>query len=159
MADEILGLHKTKAWLTETAIPLTKKMYAANNERSKASFPKRVLSKPPAHELIEYAGVYDHPGFGTATVRLEAGKLHMTVAAFKEVLAHYHFDSFTTVLQHPGLKMGQLVTFSTSPNGKVTGATFALLEDAYFFKKCAKLEGVAKNYYYSSPQKQTVLSG
>lgn len=74
MADEILGLHKTKAWLTETAIALTKKMYAANNERSKGSFPKRVLSKSPAHELIEYAGVYDRPGFGTATVRLEAGQ-------------------------------------------------------------------------------------
>lgn len=161
IADEILVLRKTKAWLTETAIALTKKMYATNNERSKGSFPKRILNKPPAHELIDYVGEFNHPGFGTVAVRLEAGKLHMTVAAFKGVLAHYHFDSFTTVLQHPGLKMGQLVTFSTGPNGKVTGVTFALLEDAYFFgrKKRATAEGVADNQHYSFPQKQIVLSG
>ncbi|KAI9232927.1 MAG: beta-lactamase/transpeptidase-like protein [Podila humilis] len=161
IADEILALHKTKAWLTETAIAMTKKMYVTNNKRSKGSFPKRVLNKPPAHEMVDYAGEFDHPAFGTATVRLEAGKLHMTVAAFNGVLDHYHFDSFTTVLQHTGLKMGQLVTFSTGLDGKVTGATFALLEDAYFFekKKRAKAEGVADNQHYSFPQKQVVLSG
>ncbi|KAF9203516.1 hypothetical protein BGZ59_001574, partial [Podila verticillata] len=125
VADEILGLPKTKAWLTETAIEDTKKAYAVTDETIKGIFPERVPNKPPTHELANYTGEYNHPGLGIATVRLEGGKLHIAFGAFTGVLNHYHYDSFSTVFQHPGLKMGQLVAFNIGPDGKISGATFA----------------------------------
>lgn len=164
VADELLGLRKTHDWLNVNATAKTELSFAAQEELIKGTFPERVLNQPPAHELVEYTGEYDHPGFGTATVRLEGGQLHMTVAAFKGTLAHYHFDSFTTVFQHPGLKMGQLVTFSTGPDGKVSGATFAFFDDvAHTFekKKRAKpeFEPVVIQQRFSSRHQQTVMMG
>lgn len=72
IADEILGLRKTHNWLTDISIEMTKNMYALMDEKAEGNFPKRVPNKPPGHALVEYAGEYDHPGIGTATVRLEA---------------------------------------------------------------------------------------
>lgn len=135
MADVILGLPKTKAWLTGLAIDMTKMRYATTKEIIKGEFPERVPNKPPSHELVNYTGEYSNPAFGTATVRLEGGMLHIAFSAFTGVLTHYHYDSFTTVFQHPGLERGQLVAFSTGPDGKVSGATFAVLAEAYYFEK------------------------
>ncbi|KAI9232918.1 MAG: beta-lactamase/transpeptidase-like protein [Podila humilis] len=135
VADEILGLPKTTAWLTDVAIDMTKETYAISKEKIKGNFPERVPNKPPTHELANYTGEYDHPGFGTVAVRLEGGKLHITFSAFTGVLTHYHYDSFSTVLQHPGLEVGQQVAFSTGPDGKVSGITFAVLAEAYYFDK------------------------
>ncbi|KAG0028079.1 hypothetical protein BGZ82_008629 [Podila clonocystis] len=136
IADEILGLRKTRDWLTKTSIELTKNAFAMYEAMAKGSFPDRVPNKPPAHALIEYAGEYYHPGFGTATVRLERGQLHITFAAFKGVLTHYHFDAFTTVFEHTPAKIGRLVTFSTGPDGKVSGTKFATIEDEeYYYEK------------------------
>jgi hypothetical protein len=162
VVDELLGLRKTHDWLNVNAVAKTELNFAVQEDMIRGTFPKRVLNKPPVHELVEYTGEYDHPGFGTATVRLEGSQLHMTVAAFKGVLAHYHFDSFTTVFQHPGLKMGQLVTFSTGDDGKVSEATFAVFGDvAHSFekKKRAKpeFEPVITQQHFSSRHQQTVM--
>ncbi|KAF9205317.1 hypothetical protein BGZ59_000542 [Podila verticillata] len=162
VADELLGLRKTHDWLNVNATAKTEFIFTAQEESIKGTFPERVLNKPPAHELVEYTGEYDHPGFGTATIRLEGDQLHMTVAAFKGMLAHYHFDSFTTVFKHPGFNIGQLVTFSTGPDGNVSGATFAIFDDvAHSFekKKRAKpeVEPVVAQQQFSSRYQQTVM--
>lgn len=133
IADEILGLRKTRDWMTETSIQFTKDMYSLTDKMAQGSFPERVPNKPPAHALTEYAGEYDHLGFGTVTVRLERGQLHIAFAAFKGELAHYHFEAFTTVFEHTPQKMGRLITFSTGPDGKVSGVTFAALEDEEYY--------------------------
>lgn len=135
MADEILGLPKTKAWLPDVAIDTTKQAYAVTNETVTGTFPEHVPNKPPTHELSAYAGEYNHPGLGIAAVRLEGGKLHIAFDALTGVLTHYHYDSFTTVFQHPGLKMGQLVAFNTGSDGKISGATFAVMDDMFNFEK------------------------
>lgn len=49
-------------------------------------------------ELNAYAGDYVDPGYGTVSVQLEGGELHIALAAFKGVLSHYRLDSFFTVL-------------------------------------------------------------
>ncbi|KAF9335521.1 hypothetical protein BG006_011292 [Podila minutissima] len=160
IADELLRLPKSHDWLNVNATADTELCFALEEEMNKGTFPERVANKPPAHDPIDYAGEYDNPGFGTATVRLEGGKLHITFGAFLGSLTPYHFDSFTTVFQHPGVRIGQLVTFSTGPDGKVCGATFAVMSDEarYFEKKQAKPEPVVAQYYPSS-HKQTVMKG
>ncbi|KAG0028078.1 hypothetical protein BGZ82_008628 [Podila clonocystis] len=157
IADELLGLPKSRDWLNN-ATASTKLCFARQDQTIKGDFPERVANKPAAHDMIDYAGEYDNPGFGAGTVRLEGGQLHITFAAFEGVLTHYHFVSFTTVFHHPGVRMGQLVTFSTGPGGKVSGTKFASFDEAHYFekKKRAKPEPVIVQRY-STSYKQTVM--
>lgn len=134
IVDELLGLRKTKDWLKKAADD-TEQYLARDVMRRNGTFPERIPNKPATHELSAYAGEYDHPGFGTTTIRLEGGKLHITLAAFKGVLAHYHYDSFTTALEMSTLRMGQLITFSTGTDGKVSEISFTIMGTSVTGKK------------------------
>ncbi|KAG0086754.1 hypothetical protein BGZ92_007895 [Podila epicladia] len=136
VADEVLGLRKTHDWLTVDAIATTAALYNIFDGLAKGNFPEKVPNKPPAHELGAYAGEYAHPGFGSIVVRLDEDKLHISYEAFKGVLAHYHFESFTTVLSHgAALDMGQLLTFHTDASGKVSGVSIEVLDTHAIFTK------------------------
>ncbi|KAF9335526.1 hypothetical protein BG006_011297 [Podila minutissima] len=100
-------------------------MWAREKAREKVIFPPRVPTKPPTHELGGYVGEYLHLGHGTATVSLGDNQLHISLAAFKGVLTHYHYDSFTMVFEHSALKMGELITFSIGADGSVSGVSFS----------------------------------
>ncbi|KAG0360990.1 hypothetical protein BG005_009450 [Podila minutissima] len=125
VADQLLGLPKSIDWLNVNAILASKNMWAWEKAREKGIFPPRVPNKPPTHELSGYVGEYLHSGHGTATVSLEDNQLHISLAAFKGVLTHYHYDSFTTVFEHSALKMGELITFSIGTDGSVSGVSFS----------------------------------
>ncbi|KAG0331173.1 hypothetical protein BG000_011129 [Podila horticola] len=64
-------------------------------------------------------------------------QLHMTLEAFKGVLTHYHFDTFTTVLRHTEERFGKLVTFSTGADDRVVSVSFAapFIPDAITYAK------------------------
>lgn len=125
IADELLGLRKTHDWLNNAAA-VTEKRFAIEEKWRKGDFPERIPNKPPTHELSAYAGEYNHPGYGTIAVRLEGSKLHIALPALKGVLTHYHYDSFTTVLEHTSVKVAELVTFSTGNDGKVLGVSLSV---------------------------------
>lgn len=136
VADEVLGLRKTHDWLTVDAIATTAALYNIYDGLAKGNFPEKVPNKPPAHELGAYAGEYFHPGFGSIVVRLDEDELHISYEAFKGVLTHYHFESFTTVLSHgTALEMGQLLTFVTGANGKVSGVSIESMSAQAIFTK------------------------
>jgi hypothetical protein len=61
---------------------------------------------------------------------LEGGELHISLTAFKGVLAHYHYDSFTTVFEKATLAMGQMITFSTGTDGAMSEVSFAIFGTA-----------------------------
>lgn len=127
VADQLLGLPKSMDWITVNAIQASKNLWAFNERDAKGTFPPRVPNKPATHELSAYAGEYVHPGHGTTTVRLEGGQLHISLGAFKGVLSHYHYDSFTTVFEHTSLKLGELVTFSVGTDGNVSSVSFSAM--------------------------------
>ncbi|KAF9384167.1 hypothetical protein CPB97_005892 [Podila verticillata] len=134
-ADEILGLRRSQDWLAVTAIRATVAFYDFIGGITNGKFPERIPNRPPAHELRAYAGEYIHPGYGTITVRLEGSELLVTLEAFKGVLTHYHYDSFTTVFQHTGLKFGRLITFQTASDGKVSSASVDAIGSKELFAK------------------------
>lgn len=160
VADEILGLRKSHDWLTLDAIAVTAALYNVIDDMGKGNFPKRVPNKPPAHDLDEYAGEYYHPGFGTIAVRLEDDELHVSYEAFKGVLTHYHFESFTTVLRHaPAVSMGELLTFQTGADGRVSGlSTEAMGSQALFAKRQIKYSQIMQlSPEYHARHSQTVM--
>jgi uncharacterized protein DUF3471 len=48
----------------------------------------------PSHDLADYAGDYEHPGYGRMTITYAEGKLHRAYRGMSEPLAHRHYDTF-----------------------------------------------------------------
>jgi CubicO group peptidase (beta-lactamase class C family) len=48
----------------------------------------------PSHDLADYAGDYDHPGYGRITITHADGTLHWSYRGMSEPLAHRHYDTF-----------------------------------------------------------------
>lgn len=136
IADEILGLRKSKDYLNVESVETTKLMYQVVEERLKGGVPERIPNKPAAHPLSAYTGEYEHLGYGTVTMQEEGkDKLHMTLGGFSGELTHHHFESFTTVLERSTLKVGGLVTFNTGDDGKVSSISFASPGSVIVFEK------------------------
>jgi hypothetical protein len=54
----------------------------------------RRLDTRPSHDLADYAGDYDHPGYGRITITHVEGKLNWAYRGMSEPLAHRHYDTF-----------------------------------------------------------------
>jgi CubicO group peptidase (beta-lactamase class C family) len=48
----------------------------------------------PSHELAEYAGEYEHPGYGVVKIAFAAGALKIDYHGLGGVLTHFHYDVF-----------------------------------------------------------------
>jgi hypothetical protein len=58
---------------------------------------RKVTRRPnsrPSHDLADYAGDYDHPGYGRITITHAEGKLNWAYRGMSEPLAHRHYDPF-----------------------------------------------------------------
>lgn len=125
IADGMLGLPKSIDWLSVT-VEKTKELYAKGGD----DLPDRIKNKPPSHKLIEYAGEYTHPIYGTIVITLKKdGKaLHMKLRTLEIQLEHYHYESFNGPVHEFGLKGNVFLTFVTGAKGDVE-AVEALLPD------------------------------
>jgi hypothetical protein len=54
----------------------------------------RRLNTRPSHDLADYAGDYDHPGYGRITISHAEGQLNWAYRGMSERLAHRHYDTF-----------------------------------------------------------------
>jgi CubicO group peptidase (beta-lactamase class C family) len=72
----------------------------------------RRLHTRPTHDLADYAGDYDHPGYGRITITHVEGKLIWAYRGMSEPLAHRHHDTF----ELPEAPAGSLRT-TLHPNG------------------------------------------
>jgi CubicO group peptidase (beta-lactamase class C family) len=54
----------------------------------------RVAGTSPSHELSEYVGEYEHPGYGVIRVELDGEKLKATFNNMSAPLDHFHYDVF-----------------------------------------------------------------
>ncbi|MHB1426887.1 MAG: serine hydrolase [Gemmataceae bacterium] len=89
-------------------------MGATRKEREKQA--RRHLGTRPSRELAGYAGVYEHPAYGTVRVRLENGRLVWLWERFSKPLEHYHYDTFTLPIEEMG---NPRVVFTLDAKGSV----------------------------------------
>ena len=54
----------------------------------------RKTDTQPSHPLADYAGEYEHPGYGRLAVVVENGGLKMKFNSRDTALSHYHYDIF-----------------------------------------------------------------
>jgi Domain of unknown function (DUF3471)/Beta-lactamase len=96
----------------------------------------RRLNTRPSHDLADYAGDYDHPGYGRITITHAEGKLNWAYRGMSEALAHRHYDTFELPERPDGLLLDRLaISFSTDRQGNI--ATLAapfepLVKDVVF---------------------------
>jgi len=83
----------------------------------------RRLNTRPSHDLADYAGDYEHPGYGRITITHAEGKLNWAYRGMSEPLAQRHYDTFELpeAPEAPGgLLPGWLaISFSTDREGNI----------------------------------------
>lgn len=76
------------------------KAEAAQRQQERMS--QRVRGTHPSQDLAAYAGTYEHPAYGTATVSVGPAGLVWQWSTFRAVLEHFHFDTFTLPIEVMG---------------------------------------------------------
>lgn len=92
--DRLLGLDELP-W-NQRFLEDQRKSDASRAEAKQKGFSKQRSGTHPSHELNEYAGDYEHPGYGIAHIGLEHGQLTLSYNHLSSALRHFHYDIFET---------------------------------------------------------------
>jgi CubicO group peptidase (beta-lactamase class C family) len=118
LARRMLDLES--ADLASAAFAENEAQEALTAQLDAASAGERVKDAPPARPLAEYAGRYEHPGYGVFTVRLEGDALQGTFGVFDAPLEPWHFEVFRVGdSQSAAAVQGALVQFQSDVTGHV----------------------------------------
>jgi CubicO group peptidase (beta-lactamase class C family) len=92
VSDRLLGLD-TIDWLGE-ALEKKTKARGAEKDAKKNKDEARRPGTHPAHAIEEYAGDYEHPGYGKLSIALKDRKLVVKYNRIEATLEHWHFEVF-----------------------------------------------------------------
>ncbi len=96
---------------------------------------KTIPATGPSHDLADYCGIYNHPGYGDLEISLRDNQLHLKYQQFQGSLTHLYYDIFG--LEHHQIK-NRKVGFITDKNGAIHQLTLALelsVDDMVFQKQ------------------------
>src|SRR6516164_145948 len=80
----------------------------------------RRLNTQPSHDLADYAGDYEHPGYGRITITHAEGKLNWAYRGMSAPLSHRHYDTFELPEAPDRLLPDRLaISFSTDREGDI----------------------------------------
>ncbi|MEE8525443.1 MAG: serine hydrolase [Thermoanaerobaculia bacterium] len=91
-ADRVLGLEAVD-WNAE-GLENRRLGKEAQEEGEAKKAAKRRDGTSPSHDLEEYAGDYEHPGYGRLAVAVADGALEVTYNDITTPLEHWHYDVF-----------------------------------------------------------------
>ena len=84
-------------------------------QRSQPDTNRKTGTKPTL-ALSEYAGKYEHAGYGTLTISLEGDALKAAINGISSPLRHYHYDIFEST---EGQMERQKVAFQMNQRGEI----------------------------------------
>lgn len=116
--DRMLKLETTD-WNAQ-ALAKRRIAEAARKEAEKKKGSVRKPNTKPAHELKEYAGEYEHSGYGVLKIDLKDGRLEATYNNIVTPLEHWHYEVFNcgaTETEH--VFEDQKILFVTGMDGEV----------------------------------------
>jgi CubicO group peptidase (beta-lactamase class C family) len=115
--DRLLGLDQidwTKRFKTQQ-----ERGRAGVEEAKKKGYTTQVQGTHPSHQLSDYAGEYESPAYGVASVALENGALKFSYHGGGGPLNHYHYDVFEVAERDLESLSKEKVTFHTNLRGDV----------------------------------------
>ncbi len=142
IADRILGLKKID-W-NERRNKADKEAKEAQKESKKSFVSNKKEGTKPSHDLAEYEGLYNHPGYGTMDIAYRNDSLVLITQNGEAWFRHYHYDIFEllNIDKEEGIDTTQQETFKLqfgmSPAGDistVSGAFQPGLDDLLFNRK------------------------
>jgi hypothetical protein len=92
-------------------------------EGAKKKAVTRVAGTVPSHKLSDYAGDYEHPGYGVLKVSLNGDHLEATFNKILTPLEHWHYDTFSGGKAKDGVFEDMKFTFQTDVNGFVSSVS------------------------------------
>jgi CubicO group peptidase (beta-lactamase class C family) len=119
--DRLLGLEN--AGLLVRYRQLEEKGYAAEDAAKSAGVSDRKLNTKPAHPLPDYAGDYEHAGYGTIRIDFEDGRLMLHYNRFSTPLDHWHYEVF----QAPADRQNELELTRVQFNADLSGDVASLI--------------------------------
>jgi len=122
--DRLLGLEQV-GW-NQRFLDDQKKGEAARDEAKKKGYTVRREGTKPSHALPEYAGDYEHPGYGVARVETEGDGLKLTYNRLTTPLRHFHYDVFQAPENPLNPLQLALVNFATNLQGEIAGLAVPL---------------------------------
>ncbi|NOX87905.1 MAG: serine hydrolase, partial [Calditrichaeota bacterium] len=117
-ADRIFNL-KPIDWNQE-GLERRKKGKEAEKESKKTKKIARKKGTKPAHRLEEYAGDYEHPGYGLLSVRKVKDHLEFTFNDIKTPLEHWHYEVFNALKGEDDAFENMKLQFRTDLKGNVS---------------------------------------
>ena len=121
IVDRILDLPR-QDWLQEGVESVRKKKEMQATEQKKES-ELRKKGTCPCHTLDEYAGIYEHPGYGKLSIELVDGQLRAIYNDLTFFLEHWHYDVFSVrkeledmIISFEGTKFA----FSNGSDGEIS---------------------------------------
>jgi CubicO group peptidase (beta-lactamase class C family) len=121
-ADRLLDL-KPIDWLGEGLDRRTKGLAAEKEAKTKKESVRRSGTQP-AHAIEEYAGDYEHAGYGPLAIELRDGRLVSVYNGIEAPLDHWHFEVFNApkAANDPALaELNLKFQFQTNFKGYVDG--------------------------------------
>ena len=113
--DRLLGLEPID-WAVRT-LEQQKKSEQSAQEAENKGYTRRQQGTSPSHDLADYAGRFEHPGYGTVTVECDGSLLRLTTSGgLGAPLEHFHYDIFQTTDEQLGQRK---VTFSYDQHGHI----------------------------------------
>jgi CubicO group peptidase (beta-lactamase class C family) len=120
LLDRVLDLPAAK-WFEDGVSSIRKNKESAK-EAKLAEDRMRKKGTSPSHALEDYAGVYEHPGYGNITIDLVDGKLEAIYNDLTFVLGHWHYDVFSVVEEKQDMIVSlerKKFTFCNNANGDI----------------------------------------
>jgi CubicO group peptidase (beta-lactamase class C family) len=119
LADMLLG-KPARDW-NAYYLALDAKSLEKDEAKKKEQIAKRHAGTKPSREPSAYAGNYTNAAYGPATVTVDGDHLVLQYGRLRLPLAHWHFDTFSAVVEEEDLD--ELVPFALSTDGEVNKLT------------------------------------
>ena len=139
--DRLLGLDPIdwvqRTWKREQASERT------GAEADQQEYTRRKQGTSPSHDLADYAGQFDHPGYGRITIEHVDEVLRLTTGSGLSVpLKHFHYDVFQTVKDRTERFDQRKVTFFYDKDGEIDrlAIPFERFTDDIVFHRAADAE-------------------
>ena len=113
--DVMLGL-KSIDWNQRFKAEKRKSKNEENKKKRKIQRERKKGAKP-THSLKEYAGEFEHPGYGIAKVELKGNRLELIYNTIRFKSKHYHYDVF--LFKNPEHESQLLVKYQLNTQGKI----------------------------------------
>jgi len=115
--DVFLGLDQVD-WIGRQKTAMARGAVRADSVR-KAREAERKPGTSPSHAIADYAGTYEHPGYGRVTISVAGNGLELQIDDLKTQLKHFHYDVFEIGDAQTVVPIQGRATFMTNTKGVV----------------------------------------